>query len=188
MRAFLHGPVERKPFVFETWIINRLQWSLSGNLGYLSEVFSIEDDGSHKFSRSAFAITTHDDYVWFGQALVRKKDLSSKDIMESLKFVPDEDIYPEPPAHITTVSVPIDGSVFIKGPKAGSYDAFEGTDSLPKLLLQEAEILELLRRNQHPNIVRYHGSICQKRSDYRPRSRSTPSYATKSTKRRIGKF
>lgn len=133
-------------------------------LNSLVEVFTIEDDGSHKFSRTTFAIKNRDDYVWHGEAPVRKMDLSSKDIMESLKFIPDKDLYPAPSAGITAISMPVDvdGGVFIKGPKIGSYDLFEGTDSLPNLLLQEAEILELLRQNPHPNIVRYHGSIIKR--------------------------
>lgn len=59
----------------------------------LTEVFAVEDDGSHKFSYSTFAIRNRDYYVWFGQAPIRKKDLSSKDFMESLKFVPDRYLY-----------------------------------------------------------------------------------------------
>jgi serine/threonine protein kinase len=132
------------------------------DLCYLSEVFSTEDDGSHKFSRSTFAIITHDYHVWIGQAPIRKKDLSPKSITESLKLVPDEDVYPEPPSHITTASVPIDGNVFVKGPKVGGYNAFAGIGSLSKLLLQEAETLEILRCNQHPNIIRCHGSIIRR--------------------------
>ena len=103
-------------------------------------MFSIEDNVSYKFSRSTFAITTRDDHEWFGQDSIRKGE-SSPGNMENLKFVPDEDIYPEPPAHIMTVSVPTNSAFFIKGPKVGSYDTFEGTGFLPKLLLQETEIL-----------------------------------------------
>jgi len=58
--------------------------------------------------------------------------------------------------------VNVDGGVFIKGPKIGSYDLFEGTPSLPNLLLQEAEIMERLRQSPHPNIIRYHGSVIKR--------------------------
>ncbi|KAF1958622.1 kinase-like protein [Byssothecium circinans] len=133
-------------------------------LDSLVEVFTIEDDGSHKFSRTTFAIKNLDDYVWYGEAPIRKMALSSKDIMESLKFVPDANLYPTPSTTITVISMPVDvdGGVFIKGPKIGSYDLFEGTNFLPNLLLQEAEIMELLRQNPHPNIIRYHGSIIKR--------------------------
>jgi hypothetical protein len=46
-------------------------------------------------------------------------DLTTNDITEHLKSVPDDELYPEPPAQgcITTVSnVAIDSNVFVKGP------------------------------------------------------------------------
>ncbi|KAF2241904.1 serine/threonine-protein kinase-like protein [Trematosphaeria pertusa] len=130
------------------------------DLCYLGEVSSTADDGSHKFSR--FAVITHDYHVWIGQAPIRNKDLSPKNITDSLKLILDEDVYPEPPSHITSASVSIDGNVFVKGPKVGGYNAFAGTGALRKLLLQEAETLEILRRNQPPTIIRYHGSIIRR--------------------------
>jgi len=127
----------------------------------LCEVFSFEND-HQVFLRSTFALVTSDYRVYFGQAPVRKKALSPKDIMESLKYVPDEEVYPEVPSYITTVSIPINGNVYVKGPKLTIYDDVEGTGLLSKLLLQEAEMLELLAQNQHPNLIRYHGCIVER--------------------------
>lgn len=127
----------------------------------LCEVFSFEN-GHQVFSRSTFALVTGDYRVYFGQAPIRKKALSPKDIKERLKHVPDEEVYPEAPSHITVVSIPINGNVYVKGPKLTIYDDVEGTGLLPKLLLQEAEILEILARRQHPNLIRYHGCIVER--------------------------
>src|SRR5579871_135103 len=127
----------------------------------LCEVFSSEN-GQRVFLRSTFALVTSDYHVYFGQAPIRKKALSPKDIKKSLKYVPDEEVYPEAPSHITTVSIPVNGNVYIKGPKLTIYDDVEGTRLLSKLLLQEAETLELVSRNQHPNLIRYHGCIVER--------------------------
>jgi hypothetical protein len=43
------------------------------------------------------------------------------------------------------VDVDVDGGVYIKSPRTSSYDQFESTNLVPNLLLQEAEIIELLR-------------------------------------------
>ncbi|KAF2679216.1 hypothetical protein K458DRAFT_445933 [Lentithecium fluviatile CBS 122367] len=112
---------------------------------------------------SRFAVRTRDYQVWIGEAPVGLDTLSLQDITDNLKSViPDEDIYPEAPPRITTASVSIDSNIFVKGPKIGCYNELVGTDTLPKLLLQEAEILEFLRRNQHENIIQYHGVIMRR--------------------------
>lgn len=127
----------------------------------LCEVFALEN-GRQVFLRSTFAFVTDDYRVYFGEAPVRKKVLKPKDIKEYLKHVPDEEVYPKAQSHITTVSTLINGDIYVKRPKLTNYDTMKGTGLLPKLLLQEAEIFELLIRNQHPNIVRYHGSVIER--------------------------
>ena len=71
-------------------------------------------------------------------------------------------MYPEAPSHITAVSIPIGSNVFFKGSKLTGCIAFKGTGLLPKLLLQEAEIMELLMRNPHPNIIHYHNCLIKR--------------------------
>ncbi|KAF1841635.1 uncharacterized protein K460DRAFT_344640 [Cucurbitaria berberidis CBS 394.84] len=126
-----------------------------GDLCHLSETA----DGK----TSRFAVTSRDYQVWIGEAPVGLSDLSLETITDTLKSViPDEDIYPEAPSHITTASDSIDSNIFVKGPKIGCYNELVGTDTLPKLLLQEAETMEILRCSQHRNIVRYHGVITRR--------------------------
>jgi serine/threonine protein kinase len=128
------------------------------------EAFSEEDDehGNPIFLYSSFGYFTDEYIAYFGQSKLRKRDLTQKDIRESLKRLPDEDVYPEAPSNITVtvVSTPIDGNVFLKRPKL--HLAFVGTGLLPKLILQEAEIMELLMRNPHPHIVRYRGCLIKR--------------------------
>jgi serine/threonine protein kinase len=126
----------------------------------LTEWFSAEDGA---FSHCTFAIVTNEHYVFVGKAPIRKYSLTPKIINESLKSVTDEEVYPKAPLDVTIASVPLDDKVFIKGPALSLYDTLAATDSLPKLLLQEAEILELLSRHrQHPNIVCYHGCLVKR--------------------------
>jgi serine/threonine protein kinase len=129
----------------------------------LTEWFSVED-GQQTFSRCTFAIVTNEYRVYIGQAPIRKYNLTAKIINESLKFVPDEEVYPEAPPNITIALDPTnDKKFFIKGPTLSLYDTLAGTDSLSRLLLQEAEALELLSGiRQHPNVVRYHGCLVKR--------------------------
>ncbi|KAI9746994.1 MAG: hypothetical protein M4579_007544, partial [Chaenotheca gracillima] len=78
----------------------------------------------------------------------------------SLELVPDEDIYPQPPNGVTVTTTPMDSAVYFKGPKLNT--AFLGTNLLQKLVLQEANTLELLARHPHPNIVGYHGCVIKR--------------------------
>ena len=126
------------------------------------EAFSEEDDehGDPIFLYSSFGYITNDYVAYFGQSEIRKCDLSQKDIREALKLLPDKDVYPQAPSNVTVVSTPINENLFLKRPKL--HLSFLGTGLLPKLMLQEAEIMELLLRNPHPHIVKYHGCLVKR--------------------------
>ncbi|KAF1965722.1 serine/threonine-protein kinase-like protein [Bimuria novae-zelandiae CBS 107.79] len=127
------------------------------------EAFSEDDDehGNPIFLYSSFGYITDEYIAYFGRSNIRKCDLNQKDIRESLKRLPDEDVYPKAPPNITVVSTPIDDdNLFLKRPKL--HLDFLGTGLLPKLMLQEAETMELLRRHPHPHIVRYHGCLIKR--------------------------
>jgi len=131
-------------------------------LSLVTEWFSEQDDGELKFSRTTFNFVTEDYCAYFGQTAVGKWKLTTKMVNECLKRIPDEDIYPEAPPHVTIASVSTDGNnnVFVKGPKLRRYDELKGTGIAAKLLLHEAEMLEFLTNHkQHPNIIRYHGCM-----------------------------
>ena len=128
----------------------------------LYEAFSEEDDehGNPIFLYSSYGYIGDDFTAYIRRSKLRKYDLTSKNIKESLQLLPDEDVYPEAPRSITTYTAPIDNSVFLKDPKL--HTAFIGTGLLSKLILQEVEILELLQHNPHPNIIRYHGCLTRR--------------------------
>jgi serine/threonine protein kinase len=126
------------------------------------EAFSEEDDehGNPIFLYSSFGYISDEHVAYFGQSNLRKCELDQKIIRESLQRLQDEDVYPKAPLNITVVSTPIDETLFFKRPKL--HLDFLGTGLLPKLMLHEAETMELLLRNPHPHIVRYHGCLIKR--------------------------
>lgn len=128
----------------------------------LYEAFSEEDDeqGNPVFLYSSFGYVTSDFVAYFGQSSLRKRQLTPKDIRECLKLLPDDDVYPKAPSNVTRMIDPMHSGLFLKGPML--HTAFLGTGLLPKLILAEVGILELLRQNRHPNIVRYHGCLIRR--------------------------
>jgi len=59
--------------------------------------------------------SSHLNIVYFGQSKLRKYDLNPELPNESLELIPDEEVYPKAPSHITTVSKPMDNNLFFKG-------------------------------------------------------------------------
>nr|POE86977.1 isoform 2 of mapk/mak/mrk overlapping kinase [Quercus suber] len=133
------------------------------DLAPLITCYTEEDDkdGNPIFLRSIFAYTT-DDYVsYLGQSDSRVRDLTAKQIKESLKRLSDNDIYPEVPlSEIITFTGPVDDKVFLKRPKLSPE--FLGPLAAPKLILQEVETLEVLAHHPHPNIIHYHGCVIRR--------------------------
>ncbi|KAF2724790.1 kinase-like protein [Polychaeton citri CBS 116435] len=92
----------------------------------------------------------------------RKHALSAKEIKESLELLLDGDVCPEvSTSPIVTFLASINDKVFSKRPKLNL--AFEGTGLLFELLLQEAQLMKILLRNPHPNIIRFHGCLTRRR-------------------------
>lgn len=112
-------------------------------------------NGNLELSYSTFSFVTKVYTVYHGQSSIKKLTLET--INESSKLVADEDVYPEAPSHITRV-IKADGH-FFKRPALTFYDEIGGSGKIAKELLLELEMLELLERDPHPNIMRYHS--CQ---------------------------
>lgn len=64
---------------------------------------------------------------------------------------------PSAPSDVTIASTPIHDGLFVKPPVLNT--AFLGNDLLPKLVLGEVEVLELLKKNPHTNICAYYGCL-----------------------------
>ena len=114
-------------------------------------------DGRAQFKFTFVCFIDDDDIAYFGQTRVSRFCLTPKVLQECLKRIPDENIYPQVSADIINFSSSVTRSLYIKRPDLKSWDDFEGTDFLLKLFLGEVETFELLCRNPHLNIVRYHG-------------------------------
>jgi serine/threonine protein kinase len=125
------------------------------------EAFAEDDDedGNPVFLYSSFGYITDDYVAYFGQSKLRTCELNQEIIRESLQRLPDDDVYPEAPSDVT-VSPPVDKTLFLKRPKL--HLDFLGTGLLPKLMLREAKTMELLLRNPHPHIIRYHGCLIKR--------------------------
>ncbi|KAF1912323.1 hypothetical protein BDU57DRAFT_532549 [Ampelomyces quisqualis] len=90
-----------------------------GDLSHLSET------ANGKVPR--FTVTTRNDRVWIDEAPVSIHELSLENSTHNRKSeIPDDDIYPETPSHITTALVSIDSIIFVKDPGIGSYNELVG--------------------------------------------------------------
>ncbi|EME43204.1 hypothetical protein DOTSEDRAFT_72553 [Dothistroma septosporum NZE10] len=123
----------------------------------LTALGEVSDAGTGAFLCSAFTYLDKHDCMWFGQANVRKLNLTVDDLRHNLERVPDEKIYPVVEPFITIVTNADRPGFFIKRPRGLRLTDEELAKLLPRMLIEEAEILEFLQRNQHPNIVRYYG-------------------------------
>ncbi|KAH8693323.1 kinase-like domain-containing protein [Phaeosphaeriaceae sp. PMI808] len=101
----------------------------------LTTLSEAEEYGTGKFLRSIFTYIDKDNTVWFGEVpRIRKYDLTVEILKRELRRIPNEKIYP---LHNKMISYML--------------------KLLPRILLEEAEILEFLNQHRHPNIIRYYG-------------------------------
>jgi serine/threonine protein kinase len=123
----------------------------------LTTLSEVTDYATGKFLRSTFTYVDKEDVAWFGRMPgIRKYDLTVDDLRRELHRIPDEKIYP---LHTWMSVVPeADREKFyIKRPKISCTDNEYEVKLVPRMLLEEAEILEFLEKHPHPNIIRYHG-------------------------------
>lgn len=126
----------------------------------LTVLSEIDDAETGAFLRSTYGYIDQSDCAWFGRMPgVRKYDLTVQDLKRTLKRIPDDQIYPEATASITPVRdyKEAKNCLYIKRPQLAAFDDPEVAALLPRLLIEEAMLLEHLQNHPHPNIVRYHG-------------------------------
>ncbi|KAL7944024.1 kinase-like domain-containing protein [Trichoderma barbatum] len=73
--------------------------------------------------------------------------------------IPPEDIWPQFDKSFTLAPVPLPEDCYVKRASLLDYEASTRGDGIPKLILQEAEICEILRKNPHHNIANYLGCL-----------------------------
>jgi len=127
----------------------------------LTDLCEVEDIETGAVLRSPFTFVDVDNIVWFGQVCgVRKYDLTVEDLRQNLQRISDDTIYPEKTPGLTILADNEDLEVlYIERPKFLCLDDAEETRMIPRLLLEEARILESLKPFPHSNLVRYHGCL-----------------------------
>ena len=144
-------------------IIMPLEVTDRAELNFLSEEF---DPESGEFQYTEFAVI-HDDVAYFGQLNIPKLEISFQQLSSALNPIPDEEIFPAwPPADgkLTQAPETVPANIYVKRPSLALYSVFKEHNVLHLLsqgLMEEAQIMEVLSRHPHPNIICYYG--CQVR-------------------------
>lgn len=105
-------------------------------------------------------LVTPDEHVYFGHSSKNKRDTTLADYSTALELVPDVEVYPEVPkdVQLTVASKSLDNSsAHVKHSGLKSYESVKGTNFVPKALLDETLIMELMSKSPHPNIISYYG-------------------------------
>lgn len=126
------------------------------------------DDDTGDFKYTMFA-TVEDDMIYYGQLNKPKAEISFQRATDILARIPDAEIFPRWSQGLTLTKAPeeLPPDVFIKRPRLALYDIFlkhKVVHILRKGLMEEAEAMEMLRSQPHPNIVGYQG--CHVRRGY----------------------
>ncbi|KAI8947836.1 kinase-like domain-containing protein [Xylaria longipes] len=118
------------------------------------------DPGSNKPKYTTFYSLTPGDELFFGESTKGKRELSLEEYRALLKRVGDEEIYPQVPTNLQLTIAPAEldnSNAFIKRPGLNCYESMKGTNHVPKSVLDETTIMELVSKTPHPNIIGYHG-------------------------------
>jgi len=130
-----------------------------------SEAFA-EEHGGVAFSHTKIILREGDQY-YYAIASRRypansKVDLHELDPHElDLVPIPASQIWPPFPTQFTQAPEPLPQDCYVKRPSLLYYGDTEDRDSteLSSLLLNEAEVCEILRASPHPDIAQYLGCI-----------------------------
>ena len=74
--------------------------------------------------------------------------------------IPPEHFRPQFKESLTRALVPLPGEIYVKRPRLLSWDS-EDRGSIAALVLQEAEVCEILKKHPHPNIAQYYGCLVE---------------------------
>ncbi|KAK4070740.1 hypothetical protein Trihar35433_5207 [Trichoderma harzianum] len=131
-------------------------------------VYEVFDDKPEDFQYTQSA-KVDDDKIFYCEINNPKADITFQEITASLARIPDDEIFPPWPQASITTKAPqeLPPGNFIKRPQVKQYDNFLKYKVMHLLrdgLVEEAEVMEMLRSQPHPNIVGYHG--CHVRRGY----------------------
>lgn len=131
-------------------------------------VYEVFDDETEDFKYTQIA-KVDDDKIFYCEINKSKADITFQEITASLARIPDDEILPPWPQASIATKAPqeLAPGIFIKRPQVKQYDNFLKDKVMHLLrdgLVEEAEVMEMLRSQPHPNIVGYHG--CRVRRGY----------------------
>jgi serine/threonine protein kinase len=118
-----------------------------------------EEDGDVAFSHTKIILREADQY--YSAITNRRYPANSKADPRELDPVPipAEHIWPPFPIHLTRAPEPLPQDCYVKRPSLLHYGDTETSTGLSSLLVNEAEVYEILKASPHPNIARYLGCI-----------------------------
>ncbi|KAJ5164187.1 uncharacterized protein N7500_006017 [Penicillium coprophilum] len=129
----------------------------------LTEVWEISDSEPGKTRQTSFALFDGNESFYYGMLEAPKAEITFEQVINTLKSVPDEEVFtrwPAPGIELMQAPTTSTEDFYTKRPSPQMYKVLKEHNVLSQLsaaLLAEAEVLELLSQHPHPNIIRYHG-------------------------------
>lgn len=130
----------------------------SPRLEHRSGSFGPGDDGQHIFLHTNFVAIENDGTAYYGSLPIPKKEIGPKQAKECLRLVPKYT-----PCFLLVLPAPSMpwNEYYIKRPKLLSYHELACSSLIAKRFLDEAQTLELIRHNPHPNIAHFAGCVVE---------------------------
>ena len=75
--------------------------------------------------------------------------------------IPNSQIWPEFPSGLIQAPQPPPQDYYIKTPSLLDYDPIKSETAITTIVLQEAEVCEILQKSPHPNIAKYFGCLVE---------------------------
>ena len=113
---------------------------------------------------TTFAVADQDGIAYLGKSDLPKRDITFQQLASVLEPIPDDNLFPKWEPENTELTHALEDTlphnICIKRPDLALYDIFHQHNALnilPKGFLEEANIMEVISKHPHPNIIRYHG-------------------------------
>ncbi len=126
-----------------------------------NEVF-IEKDNDFVFSHTKIILQSSDGEYYYAKAYSRSRSIGTEIDGLEIHKIPAEDIWPVAEPKFTRAPNPLPGNAYVKRPKLVHYgeNPSEPLD-YSRLILDEVEVCETLRKHPHPNIAQYLGCVVE---------------------------
>lgn len=118
-------------------------------------------DGDWVFDKTKI-IVRQGNSVFMATTDKREPELKGLDVegLERIR-IPPEDFCPQFKEGLTRASVPLPGEPYVKRPRLLSWDPEARGSGIAALVLQEAEVCEILKKHPHPNLAQYLGCLVE---------------------------